>query len=325
MVYMPCVASLVSSISADGDTSESHAEDIPLFLPSSLPAILSHDIRTTGLTPGLMDTEKRLRLAQADDALAEVRDQRRTLTGLVIFKKLNVSGTGQKANTRVRTLFKRFNNKTVSAAERYRSARRALEVLDPDGDWKVRLQVLKPEDIRGPGREEIDTRERRPDQAEKRREPSWIWLVPRSETGPDATSAEEHLDAHLRVEWAKARARAMRWAEEVDLLLEEMRRTLAFLEWKASWWRGQKTRRSNEPAALAHGLSAYAERQAALHEQIAASHARYWLPALNKKGIKPSWQAKYSQVTKTVSEADRGDTEGEEEEEGDADDVDRFE
>jgi len=36
-----------------------------------------------------------LRKAQADDALAELRRHRRTMTGLVIFKKLNVSGTGQ--------------------------------------------------------------------------------------------------------------------------------------------------------------------------------------------------------------------------------------
>jgi hypothetical protein len=40
----------------------------------------------------------------------------------------------------------------------------------------------------------------------------------------------------LRIEWCKARARAQRWSEEVRLLLEEMRRVLQFLQWKASVW-----------------------------------------------------------------------------------------
>jgi hypothetical protein len=43
----------------------------------------------------------------------------------------------------------------------------------------------------------------------------------------------------LRIEWAKTRAKALRYAEEVDLLEEEMRRVLQFLEWRASWWRAQ--------------------------------------------------------------------------------------
>src|ERR1700722_1694276 len=40
----------------------------------------------------------------------------------------------------------------------------------------------------------------------------------------------------LCVEWCKARARALRWTEEVQLLLEEMRRVLQFLEWKSRFW-----------------------------------------------------------------------------------------
>src|ERR1700689_4090239 len=111
-------------------------------------------LRVTGISPGLVEKETKLRLAQADDALAEIRRQRRIVTGLVIFKKLNVSGSGQKKNTRMRTLLKHFSNKTERAAERYWAARKALEGLDPNGTWQTRLQVLRPEDIRGPGREE---------------------------------------------------------------------------------------------------------------------------------------------------------------------------
>lgn len=47
------------------------------------------------------------------------------------------------------------------------------------------------------------------------------------------------MDANLRVEWAKSWARAAWWGEKVDLLSEEMRCTLAFLQWRADWWRSQ--------------------------------------------------------------------------------------
>jgi hypothetical protein len=40
----------------------------------------------------------------------------------------------------------------------------------------------------------------------------------------------------VRVEWAHAKAWKMRWQEEVELLQEEMRRTLQYLEWQAVWW-----------------------------------------------------------------------------------------
>lgn len=37
----------------------------------------------------------------------------------------------------------------------------------------------------------------------------------------------------LHIEWCKSQARARRWSEEVALLLEEMRRVTAFLDWQA--------------------------------------------------------------------------------------------
>lgn len=327
MVYMPCVASLLSlSLTDHIDGNEVRpspslsVESMPLWLPSSLPASMPAQLRMTGLSAGLADKEARLRVAQADDALAEIRRQRRIVTGLVIFKHLNVSGMGQKKNTRIRTLFMRFNNKTERVAERYRAARAALEGLDPDGDWNIRLQILRPEDIRGPGRDHIDKKERRPEKSEKRREQSWIWLVPRVATAPDMGAMEEHLDANLRVEWAKSRARSARWNEEHDLLIEEMRRILAFLEWKASWWRSQAHRRSDEDAPLRAGLRAYAERQATLYERIAMRHAMHWLPVLKTHGIVPCWESKYTGMEGACEEnqpmegGNADDTDGEEEE-----------
>jgi len=131
MVYMPYVASLLSSspnpsfdeIRTDASSTE-HVENITLFLPSSLPTTLPPALCAIGISPGLLEKEIKLCITQADDALAELRRQHHIVTGLVLFKKLNISGTGKKKNTRLRTLFKRFKNTTKCAAERYHTAHR---------------------------------------------------------------------------------------------------------------------------------------------------------------------------------------------------------
>ena len=164
---------------------------------------------------------------------------------------------------------------------------------------------------------------------EKRREQSWIWLVPRVETAQDVGAMEEHLDANLRVEWAKSRARAARWTEEGELLCEEMRRTLVFLEWRAEWWRKQAHRRVDAPAHLRHGIEAYALRQAALQQCIANCHAKHWLPVLKSKGIIPCWGLRYAavctpahsvshatSVNENVDEGDNQEVEDSDDEEG---------
>jgi hypothetical protein len=46
------------------------------------------------------------------------------------------------------------------------------------------------------------------------------------------------------------------------LVKEEMRRVLAYLTYRAAWWKGRVGMRSNVPYALQCGLSAYAQQQA---------------------------------------------------------------
>jgi hypothetical protein len=71
------------------------------------------------------------------------------------------------------------------------------------------------------------------------------------------------------VEWAKAKARADRWEEEVILLDEEMRRVLQFCRWKADWWVAQVPQRViDDNDNLAAGLVAYASEQAYLEKHI---------------------------------------------------------
>jgi hypothetical protein len=63
------------------------------------------------------------------------------------------------------------------------------------------------------------------------------------------------------VEWAKARARADRWREELILLEEEMQRSVVFCAWKQKWWQDHTEPRPGVSVPLAEGLQAYALEQ----------------------------------------------------------------
>jgi len=95
----------------------------------------------------------------------------------------------------------------------------------------------------------------------------------------------------LRVEWCRCRARAMRYAEEVELLFEEMRRVLAFLEWDRDRWKkralsflqrdnaaGPSTPSASlvQKARLEEGLRAYALRQASVRQRLFDTFGQQW-------------------------------------------------
>ena len=81
----------------------------------------------------------------------------------------------------------------------------------------------------------------------------------------------------------------MRCTEEVELLLEEMRRVLAFLEWDVNRWKQRAARApqrvsntehsSSSPenkGPLEEGLRAYALRQAAVRQRLFDTFAQQW-------------------------------------------------
>ncbi|KAF4588993.1 hypothetical protein EYR40_010549 [Pleurotus pulmonarius] len=344
LAYMPCVATLLTSpdsLANADNTSHTSAEQLPLFLPSGIPSEALSTVQVHA------NNEIRYRLAQAEDALAGIRRQRRVLHSVYQFKKLNVSGTGNKPNTRIRSVFDKVNKKIAGLAQKYRAARAALLILDPQGTWVGRLRELADGDIRGPGREGSDPRN-------SYFEPSWIWLValaPNSTgnsagstpatMGPNPTSPtpDAHLpstiaipsvhndeeqtnsmadttadvdetqepafDDTMRIEWAKTKARADRWVEELQLVQEEMRRSLIFLAWKADWWCEQATRRGNIPPAVSSGLSAYALKQASFLRALLQDSVDIWLPALSTRGLTPSWTTEYSVLVANVPKKPR--------------------
>ncbi|KAF8415032.1 hypothetical protein L210DRAFT_3658007 [Boletus edulis BED1] len=174
---------------------------------------------------------------------------------------------GQGANTRARNTLKAVEARIDAAANRYDDARKALVKLAPllreNNTWQTFLRSLNRQDIRAMS--DLVWGE-----TEGTRKLSWIWCMGGAVEGADEGALED-----MRIEWCKARARAARWSEDVDLLMDEMERTLAFFQWDAARW---EERMSFVPAAAgaAEGHHAYAHRQATLRKALVENCRRSW-------------------------------------------------
>jgi hypothetical protein len=187
------------------------------------------------------------------------------------------------------TLYQRFQLKTQRAAHKYRAARSALSSLDPTGPWQLQYKELRDSDISGPGRDAEDSLT-----TNSRYEPSWIWLMPRVNQSNNLRAAEDEFNDSMRVEWAKARARMMRWKEELEIVQEEMRRVVEYHRWRADWWQRQVGARNSCDDETQSGLMGYAYKQAAICTRIAEQCAITWLPHLKEKDLSPLWGADYT-------------------------------
>ncbi|KAI0055066.1 hypothetical protein BV25DRAFT_1873220 [Artomyces pyxidatus] len=299
LVYMPAVTPLIAKDLAPSTSSPSASsspvagattgppndtatsskiEDEKLWMPSEVP----NAFWATGLAPGLITKAVRLRIAQAEEALHNLRRQLRIRKGLIHYKHVFVNGPGQTANTRARSAIASLTERMARHTAIYRAARAALVILSPDGSWQGHLRELRQEDIRAP-REDDDGL------GEGHREVPWIWRVllheSRDVPGGDGDLSEEEVHESLRVDWVKSRARMRRWDEEIIHLREEMPRSVKFLEWKSDWWASRATLRADAPEDIRSGLSAYAGRQAAVYAGLAAKFKAQWTTALKTYGL----------------------------------------
>lgn len=202
--YMPGL--VVNEENAIQATDNIPLDQIPLHLPFSVPLA----DRAQTCSPSLFVVEADLRYGQASDALEELRRHLRTRTNTNRFKIKNV--TGQRANTRARTLQNSIDKRVKISAAKYRWARDAYIALVGLGPSEGVLQELMPADVRAlneRGLTEYEKEERRrlrfrvglPNEddeftveettsggpGEGYRTLSWIWLRP---TG----SADEEAD-----------------------------------------------------------------------------------------------------------------------------------
>ena len=298
-VYMPQASAYLPD---ENDSTSNDAEQLDTSKPETWPLLLPSAIPKDDRSPcykGVVETELFLRLAQLQDALVDLRLFRRALRNLRLYFKTNMAGEGQKTQTKSRTIETGVNNRIKRSVWRYRIAYHAHFELDPTGDWTYDYRELRDEDNRGPLKEVEET-----GTGDGRYAPSWIWAAPSTTTLPSEGSAAEkqEINETARYEWMTCRARADRWNEEVELLQEEMRRVLVFLDWKSGmWFQKVGARAGSCTPDVQYGIDAYARRQANIHREIAISFASQWLPYLNAFGCETAWAADLAWVSEAVS------------------------
>ncbi|KAJ7113288.1 hypothetical protein C8R43DRAFT_1138715 [Mycena crocata] len=257
-----------------------------LWLPSRLASAPGGDCKDSHAR-----YEFELRVGQANEALEEIR--RLLLVRAHKFYHKNQFARGVAANTRANTSLKKLEEQLRRVCALYRAARQALVSLGPKlgrTEWKQTLRVLAADDVRGRPRgtfsdpqhksrlkrrrtqTPVEAAEELRKKKEEERAASWIWLALLSE-GEDS---EAGMTAALKVEWAKTRARAWRWTEEVNLVEEEMRRVLGFLTWRAEWWEALIDERRDLSDALREAIVAYGTRQAELQRSLRDRFEENW-------------------------------------------------
>ncbi|KAJ7073296.1 hypothetical protein B0H15DRAFT_793030 [Mycena belliarum] len=280
-VYMPAA---VKQLGLDEDVRDSElpapkAEDVRLYLPSSL----CQAVREEGCTKGLPRMEAKLREGQCRDALVRLRSLLHAKRHLILYRDTNV--VGQRAATRAHTLIERLGERIDAIAGKYRRGREALVALRGGAEcheWKdladTDIQLDEEREVDAKARKKLGSigskswRRQGPAMSSKNKRLSWIWTA-----GGGPGEDEGELHDSVRVEWSKALARKCRWEEEVRLLREEMKRVLRFLRWRALWWEAKQGARGGQVSVeLRAGLDGYAGRQAYIHRDLARRFKTAW-------------------------------------------------
>ena len=264
-------------------------EDVPLWLPSAL----SSTSCDTQCIDGLPKLEYRLRYAQALKALHEVRHFRRLMRALSLKRQSHIATTQR---TKSRSLNDKVNVKLNQAVSTYRTSRKAIGKLAPNeefGAWKKTLLELRPGDIRGPGREESET-------SESCFVQSWIWTMAPQHS---ASVADPDLQAALWVKWCKVQERAKRYQEEMELVVEEMRRTWVTFEQRALEWNSHSTSPPFDASAIdatvVAGIKAYAHKQADVQLGMASIFVDDWYHLLEKLPFEVPWLRRFPRPPET--------------------------
>ncbi|KAL1743894.1 hypothetical protein HDZ31DRAFT_83073 [Schizophyllum fasciatum] len=244
--------------------------------------------RAATCAPTVASTEMSFRVAEAEECLEDLRPTNQ-------YRQANVRHIG--AATRARAAFDRLAKRIHAAKVRYRFARSCLLCLRGPGEWEKQLRVLSDDDVRALNERALTAEEKAQRDAsralardidwtaddgvvlagvvntgEGSRRLSWIWYT---DSG-HATVTGADLNEALRVEFLKSKARRDRDREETQLLLEEMRRTIASLNHDTLVWRQRASTRTSADPALRDGLQSYALEQSVLCCERAAVLAEKW-------------------------------------------------
>ncbi|KAJ7021705.1 hypothetical protein C8F04DRAFT_1213743 [Mycena alexandri] len=229
-IYMPSVRVLLTD--EQRQMFDGNGEQVPeatrLFMPSE---IADDRLRGHACAVGLVEVEAQMRHGEAEEALEDVRCGLRTRTMTNRYKLCNY--TGQGLMTKGQGILRQINIKIHLAKLRYRH-----------GGWEERLKVLGEDDVRALNERALTAEEKAQNEhwaelggaimeggiaraagvarGEGNHTLSWIWYT--------AGIPEDESDPRLK------EARTHRYNEEVQLLREEMRRTIAFGYKEAEEW-----------------------------------------------------------------------------------------
>ncbi|KAF9521470.1 hypothetical protein CPB83DRAFT_823547 [Crepidotus variabilis] len=240
--------------------------DFPLWLPSQIQEQLPVSDR-------LRRIEFRLREGQAHDSLNELRRQLQVRFQLISFKDKNSRGQG--SNAQARNMIEKVQRRIDNAVATYKAAFAALvslSMLLQEHGWKEKLKELRPGDVRAISQGDVG-------ESEGGRTLSWIWKtdsVPVSALNGEDDGAYQMQQT--KVEWSKVRARAKRFTEEVDLIANEMMRTVRYFASMALKWknRGSFKGSSNSNEPLFEASLAYAEKTSAMFQALGSRCIEEW-------------------------------------------------
>lgn len=290
-IYMPGLASHLEATGRTLADASTDAEDIKLLLPSELETA---QVRAVVCAPGLAHIEERFREGEGYESLEDLRRALRARTVTNTFRTTQVRGIT--LATRARTAFDKISKRVHTAKLRYRYSRNALLRLRGHGTWELTLRVLDDDSVRALN-ERAMTAEEKADRARAReisevdfaseggvfmagtiargessRTLSWIWYS----VSQSANLTDPAQNEALRVEYLKSRARRDRHREEIRLLEEEMRRTIASSLTDAVEWEERASARDAQDDELAEGLCSYAREQADAARVNAERYSNKW-------------------------------------------------
>ncbi|KAF8129675.1 hypothetical protein K438DRAFT_2136108 [Mycena galopus ATCC 62051] len=290
LVYMPALQCFLMDVEKQvvDRNGEQTAEATRLFLPSK---ISDAKIQGRACARGLPEVEARMREGETGEALEKVREGLRSRMSTNRFRITNHMGQG--ALTRGQGILRQIEIKVHLAKVHYWYAHAGLLALRGHGVWEERLKVLRDEDMRGLNEralaEEEVARENQVDELTRAlAKPAGRVVAEGIAAGEGSHSllgedTDPKLHEALRVEWCRAYSRSRRLEEEVRLLREEMRCTIAYSEVAAREWAVLAAEEGNSAGAeLGEGRRAYAAEKADRERDTCAALRKNWAGILAK-------------------------------------------